>query len=112
MRILFLTALLAFLASAALADESRPSQTMCDANKIGARELADCLRIAADKSDKELMATLEAAIASVTRALAATDDPVLAGELVAERRSLREDLAELERGAGVVHLADERARRR
>jgi hypothetical protein len=57
-------------------------------------------------------ATLEAAIASVTRALAATDDPVLAGELVAERRSLREDLAELERGAGVVHLADERARRR
>ena len=32
----------------------RPSQILCDANKIGARELADCLRIAADKSDKEL----------------------------------------------------------
>ena len=65
MRILFLTALLAFSTSAALAEESRPSQTICDANKIGARELADCLRIAADKSDKELMATVEAAIKSI-----------------------------------------------
>ena len=65
MRIFLLTAILAFPASAALAEESRPSQVMCDANKIGARELADCLRIAADKSDKELMATVEAAIKSI-----------------------------------------------
>jgi uncharacterized protein YecT (DUF1311 family) len=65
MRILLLTAMLALSASAALAEESRPSQTLCDANKIGARELADCLRIAADKSDKELVATLEAAIKSI-----------------------------------------------
>ena len=65
MRILLLTAMLALLASVALADESRPSQTSCDANKIGARELADCLRIAADKSDKELVATVEAAIKSI-----------------------------------------------
>src|ERR1700677_263945 len=65
MRILLLTAMLALPASAALADESRPSKTMCDANKIGARELAGCLRIAADKSDKELMATVEAAIKSI-----------------------------------------------
>jgi uncharacterized protein YecT (DUF1311 family) len=65
MRIFLLTAMLAFSASAALAEESRPSQVMCDANKIGARELADCLRIAADKSDKELVATVEAAIKSI-----------------------------------------------
>ena len=65
MRILLLTAMLALPASAALAEESRPSQTLCDANKIGARELADCLRIAADKADKELVATVEAAIKSI-----------------------------------------------
>ena len=35
---------------------------------------------------------IEAVIASVTRALAATDDPALAAELVAERRALREEL--------------------
>ena len=65
MRIFLLTAMLALPVSAALAEEGRPSQTLCDANKIGARELADCLRIAADKSDKELMATVEAAIKSI-----------------------------------------------
>jgi uncharacterized protein YecT (DUF1311 family) len=57
--------MLALAASGALAEESRPSQLMCDANKIGARELADCLRNAADKSDKELVATVEAAIKSI-----------------------------------------------
>jgi hypothetical protein len=56
-------------------------------------------------------ATLEGAIASVTRALAATDDPQVAGELVTERRALREELRELgEAGAGVVRLDDARAR--
>jgi uncharacterized protein YecT (DUF1311 family) len=64
MRIFLFPAMLAFAASAALAEE-RPSQTICDANKIGARELADCLRIAADKSDKELVATVEGAIKSI-----------------------------------------------
>jgi uncharacterized protein YecT (DUF1311 family) len=65
MRIFLTIAMLALPASAALAEDSRPSQTLCDANKIGARELADCLRIAADKSDKELVATVEAAIKSI-----------------------------------------------
>ena len=65
MRILFLAAMLALPASAALADEPRPSQIVCDASKIGARELADCLRMAADKSDKELGETVEAAIKSI-----------------------------------------------
>jgi len=50
---------------AALAEEARPSQMLCDASKIGARELADCLRAAADKSEKELAATVEAAIKSI-----------------------------------------------
>ncbi len=53
---------------------------------------------------------LERAIAAVTRALAATDDPKLAGELVAERRALREELGALRR-AGVVVSLDARRRR-
>ena len=65
MRNIFLAAMLTFSTSAALAEEGRPSQILCDANKIGARELADCLRIAADKSDKELAATMEAAVKSI-----------------------------------------------
>ena len=36
-----------------------------DANKIGARELAECLRTNADKSDKQLAAVVEAAIKSI-----------------------------------------------
>ena len=62
MRILCLTMLVTLAATAAFADEPRPSQALCDAGKIGARELAECLRTAADKSDKELAATVEGAI--------------------------------------------------
>ena len=65
MRLVLLAATFAFTTSLAFAQEARPSQTVCDANKIGARDLADCLRTASDKSDKELAATLEAAIKSV-----------------------------------------------
>jgi uncharacterized protein YecT (DUF1311 family) len=65
MRLLLLATALALSTSAALAEETRPSQTMCDASKIGARELAECLRTAADKSDKELTATVEASIKSI-----------------------------------------------
>jgi hypothetical protein len=57
-------------------------------------------------------ATFDAAIASVTRALAATDDPAIAAELVGERRALREELRALRETSAVGHLADERARRR
>jgi hypothetical protein len=55
-----------------------------------------------------------AAIASVTRALAATDDATLAGELVAERRALRAELQEVRASSsgGVVDLGRERTRRR
>ncbi|HEY6520074.1 MAG TPA: lysozyme inhibitor LprI family protein, partial [Roseiarcus sp.] len=37
----------------------------CDAAKIGARELAECLRTTADRSDRELAITVEAAIKSL-----------------------------------------------
>ncbi len=47
------------------AEDARPSQIACDAKKIGARDLAECLRTAADRADKELAATVEAAIKSV-----------------------------------------------
>jgi uncharacterized protein YecT (DUF1311 family) len=52
-------------ASPALAELARPSQTLCDAKKIGAKELADCLRAAADRSDKDLAAVIEGAAKSV-----------------------------------------------
>jgi len=66
MRIAFIAAVLAALsASAALADDVHPSQLACDAKKIGARELAECLRTNADRADKDLNATLEAAIKSI-----------------------------------------------
>ena len=62
--ILCLAALM-LTAPAALADNPRPSETACDAKKIGAKELADCLRLAADRSDKALSATIEAAVKSL-----------------------------------------------
>jgi uncharacterized protein YecT (DUF1311 family) len=64
MRLIFLAASLA-LAFNALADDGRPSQTLCDAKKFAGRELADCLRANADKSNSELGAVFEAAIKSI-----------------------------------------------
>ena len=49
----------------ARAEAARPSQAACDAAKIGARELADCLRTSADRADKELAAAIDAAIKSI-----------------------------------------------
>ena len=68
MRFLLFVAALAYLGvgvAPALADDLRPSQVACDANKIGGRELADCLRAGADRADKDLAATVEAAIKSI-----------------------------------------------
>ncbi len=63
--IIVCVAALMHMAPAALADNLRPSQIACDAKKIGARELADCLRLAADHSDKDLAATIDAAVKSL-----------------------------------------------
>ncbi|MBV9286226.1 MAG: DUF1311 domain-containing protein [Hyphomicrobiales bacterium] len=52
-------------ASAAQADAPRPSDLACDANKLGGRELAECLRNGADRADRELAATIDAAIRSI-----------------------------------------------
>jgi len=60
---LFLAALAA--AGPGKADVARPSDAQCDANKIGGRELADCLRTGADRADRELQAAVDAAIKSI-----------------------------------------------
>ena len=62
MRVSFVAAaLLLGLASAALA-QSAPSASAiaCDTKKLGAKDLADCLRAASDKSDRELAAAFDA----------------------------------------------------
>ena len=38
---------------------------VCDPARIGARELADCLRTASDKSERDLAAALEAALKTI-----------------------------------------------
>ena len=68
MRIPFVAAALAlFVLTPALAaaEDARPSQLACDAKKIGARDLADCLRSGADRANRELEETVEAAIKSI-----------------------------------------------
>jgi uncharacterized protein YeeX (DUF496 family) len=52
---------------------------------------------------------LEAAIARLTRAIVSAVDDVVAAELVAERRAMREELRALrEREAGVVRIEERR----
>jgi uncharacterized protein YecT (DUF1311 family) len=75
--------------SCARADGARPSQAACDQRKIGARELADCLRAAADKSEKELAAVLEAAAKSIDG-----KPGLLAGQKTRWKRALNESQAQ------------------
>lgn len=65
MRPLVLAAAVIAFCPSARAEDARPSQTACDAAKIGARELAECLRTNADKSDRQLAAAVEAALKSI-----------------------------------------------
>jgi uncharacterized protein YecT (DUF1311 family) len=68
MRTPFAAATLAFFVLAAplaAAEDARPSQLACDAKKIGGRDLAECLRSAADRADRELSAAVEAATKSI-----------------------------------------------
>lgn len=44
---------------------ANPSETACDAAKIGARELAECLRTAADQADRDLAKAVDAATRSI-----------------------------------------------
>ena len=64
--LIFAVVALPFLAvRPALADEVRPSEAACDSKKIGARELAQCLRSASDQADRELTAEVEACTKSI-----------------------------------------------
>jgi uncharacterized protein YecT (DUF1311 family) len=65
MKPLIVSALLLSMAGTAFADQPHPSQLACDTKKIGAKDLADCLRAAADRSDKELAGALEAAVKTI-----------------------------------------------
>ncbi len=73
------------LVASARADEPRPSQVACDATKIGGRDLSDCLRTHADRSDKELAAAVEAAIKSIE-----TRQGLLSSQKSRWRRSLND----------------------
>lgn len=42
-----------------------PSEIACDAARIGARELAECLRTAADRADRDLAKALDAAMKAI-----------------------------------------------
>jgi uncharacterized protein YecT (DUF1311 family) len=77
------------LSSAGSADDSRPSQVACDAKKIGARELAECLRTNAERADKELTAAVEAAIKSID-----SRQGLLSPQKVRWRRSLTDAQAQ------------------
>ena len=62
--LVFAAAAIAF-SPLAQAEDAHPSQTACDPAKIGARELAECLRTHADRADNELAAAVDAAIKSI-----------------------------------------------
>ncbi len=82
-------ALVSAAAPCAWADVVRPSQALCDSKKIGARELADCLRAAADKSEKDLAAVLDSAARSVDGRAG-----LLSGQKTRWKRSLNESQAQ------------------
>jgi uncharacterized protein YecT (DUF1311 family) len=90
MRMLLISLAFCSLAAPAWADApARPSQIICDSKKIGARELADCLRAAADKSEKELAAVLESAAKSVDARVG-----LLSAQKARWKRSLNESEAQ------------------
>ena len=65
MRPLVFAAAMIVFSPLAHAEDAHPSQAACDAAKIGARELAECLRTGADRADGELAKAVEAAIKSI-----------------------------------------------
>ena len=65
MRLLVFAAAVIAFCPFAQAEGAHPSQAACDAAKIGARELAECLRTHADRADNELAAAVDAAIKSI-----------------------------------------------
>jgi uncharacterized protein YecT (DUF1311 family) len=88
-RLLLSLAICLIASPAAWADDARPSQILCDSKKIGARDLADCLRAAADKSDKDLAAVIDAAAKSID-----TRVGLLSAQKARWKRSLNESEAQ------------------
>jgi len=86
-----LAAALAVLAAgaAAAAGEERPSQAACDPAKLGGGDLAQCLRSAADRADRDLQATVEAAMKSIDQR-----PGLLSSQKARWRRSLSETQAQ------------------
>jgi uncharacterized protein YecT (DUF1311 family) len=64
MRRLVLILTLALAASSARAEAGKAAPG-CDPTRIGAKELADCLRTASEKSDRDLAAALSAALKAI-----------------------------------------------
>ncbi len=89
MRMWLLFSALCAFAAPAWADATRPSQALCDSKKIGARELADCLRSAADRSEKELAAVIDGAAKSVDSRVG-----LLSNQKARWKRSLNESEAQ------------------
>ena len=88
-RLLLSLALGLAVAPMASAQEPRPSQIQCDSTKIGARELANCLRAAADRSEKELTAIVDAAGKSIDTRIG-----LLSAQRARWKRSLNESQAQ------------------
>jgi uncharacterized protein YecT (DUF1311 family) len=84
----FVICSLLLLGAPAFADDLRPSQMACDSKKIGARELADCLRAAADHTEKDLNGIIEAAVKSID-----TRPAMLSAQKSRWKRSLNESEA-------------------
>ena len=87
MRFVFAAAVvMAAAATPSAADEPpRPSQSACDTARLGGGDLAQCLRAAADKTDKALSAALDAALKSID-----ARQGVLSSQKTRWRRSLSE----------------------
>jgi uncharacterized protein YecT (DUF1311 family) len=91
MRLVHLAAAFALLGAAvapAAADAARASQAACDTAKLGARDLAECLRGAADKADRDLHAALDAALKAID-----TRQGLLLSQKARWRRSLGDSQA-------------------
>lgn len=92
MRSWFCTIILAVLAAgtaASAAGAERQSQVVCDPNKLGGRELADCLRSGADKADTELRTAVDMALKSID-----SRQGLLSSQKARWRRSLNEAQAQ------------------
>ena len=72
-------------AAPAWAEDARPSAAVCDAKRLGARELAECLRLASDKLDKELTEEVAIAVKSIE-----TKAGLLSGQKSRWKRSLND----------------------